>query len=166
MRWYQNRYCSVGKFRIFRLGITTVCQMIGSVNHFANGCKDFSVSVAKTYTTDIDGWTRVGSYKAKNVRGVQSFHPLPSLRDFYRYIRIDFEAHYGNEYFCLVSLLKVYGLTHLEQWKWDICETESRVKQEELQKDRSFWLSNGLPVDHIPIQTFTFRFPRIIRTTR
>ena len=126
---------------------------LANFEFFSGVFKDFSVSVAKTYTTDVDGWTHVGSYKAKNVRGVQSFHPPTSLRDFYRYIRIDFESHYGNEYFCPVSLLRVYGLTHLEQWKWDIWETESRVKQEELQKDRKFTLSNGLPVDHAPTQT-------------
>ena len=126
---------------------------LANFEFFSGVFKDFSVSVAKTYTTDVDGWTHVGTYKAKNVRGVQSFHPPTSLRDFYRYIRIDFETHYGNEYFCPVSLLRVYGLTHLEQWKWDIWETESRVKQAELQKDRKFPLSNGLPVDPIPTQT-------------
>jgi hypothetical protein len=55
----------------------------------------------------------------------QSFHTPTSLRDFYRYIRIDFHSHYGHEYYCPVSLLRVYGLTHLEQWKWDIWEEES-----------------------------------------
>jgi hypothetical protein len=126
---------------------------LANFEFFSGVFKDFSVSVAKTYSTDVDGWTHVASYKAKNIRGVQSFHPPTSLSDFYRYIRIDFETHYGNEYFCPVSLLRVYGLTHLEQWKWDIWETESRVKQEELQKDRRFTLSNGLPADHIPTQT-------------
>ena len=126
---------------------------LANFEFFSGVFKDFSVSVAKTYTTDVDGWTHVGTYKAKNVRGVQSFHPPTSLLDFYRYIRIDFETHYGNEYFCPVSLLRVYGLTHLEQWKWDIWETESRVKQAELQKDRKLTLSNGLPLDSIPTQT-------------
>jgi Sad1 / UNC-like C-terminal len=64
----------------------------------------------------------------------QSFHPPTSLRDFYRYIRIDFRSHYSNEYYCPVSLLRVYGLTHLEQWKWDIWEAESRAKQDELEE--------------------------------
>ena len=58
----------------------------------------------------------------------QSFHPPTSLRDFYRYIRIDFHSHYGNEYYCPVSLLRVYGLTHLEQWKWEAWEEESRAR--------------------------------------
>ena len=49
----------------------------------------------------------------------QSFHPPTSLRDFYRYIRVDFHSHYGSEFYCPVSLLRVFGLTHLEEWKWD-----------------------------------------------
>src|SRR5882762_7011999 len=67
----------------------------------------------------------------------QSFHPPTSLRDFYRYIRIDFDSHYGNEYYCPISLLRVYGLTHLEQWKWDIWEAESRAKLAELEEARA-----------------------------
>jgi hypothetical protein len=31
-----------------------------------------------------------------------------------------------------VSLLRVYGLTHLEHWKWDIWEAESRAKLDQL----------------------------------
>lgn len=58
----------------------------------------------------------------------KSFHPPTTLRDFYRYIRIDFLSHYANEYYCPISLLRVYGLTHLEQYKWDIWEAEYRSK--------------------------------------
>ncbi len=59
----------------------------------------------------------------------QSFHPPPTLRDFYRFIRIDFHSHYGNEYYCPVSLLRVYGLTHLDAWQWETWEAESRAKR-------------------------------------
>jgi hypothetical protein len=42
-------------------------------NHefFSGVFKDFTVSVAKTYTTDAAGWTVAGTYRAKNVRAVQ-----------------------------------------------------------------------------------------------
>ncbi|KII91054.1 hypothetical protein PLICRDRAFT_174384 [Plicaturopsis crispa FD-325 SS-3] len=104
---------------------------LANFEFFSGVFKDFTVSVAKTYTTDADGWTNAGTYRAKNVRGVQSFHPPTTLRDFYRYIRIDFHSHYSNEYYCPVSLLRVYGLTHLEHWKWDLWEAESRTKRED-----------------------------------
>lgn len=44
---------------------------LANFEFFSGVFKDFTVSVAKTYTTDADGWTIAGSYKAKNVRGVQ-----------------------------------------------------------------------------------------------
>ncbi|PFH54020.1 hypothetical protein AMATHDRAFT_805 [Amanita thiersii Skay4041] len=103
---------------------------LANFEFFSGVFKDFSVRVAKTYTTDDEGWVDAGSYRGKNVRGVQSFHPPTSLRDFYRYIRIDFHTHYGNEYYCPVSLLRVYGLTHLEEWKWEMWEAESRARME------------------------------------
>ncbi|TFK70538.1 hypothetical protein BDN72DRAFT_838760 [Pluteus cervinus] len=105
---------------------------LANFEFFSGVFKDFSVSVAKTYTTDSEGWVPAGTYRAKNVRGVQSFHPPVSLRDFYRYIRIDFQSHYGTEYYCPISLLRVYGLTHLEEYKWDMWESESRAKLIEL----------------------------------
>jgi hypothetical protein len=121
---------------------------LANFEFFSGVFREFTVSVAKTYVaTDAEGWTVVGTYVGKNVRGVQvrprhacecvrcllmmgsqSFHPPMYIRDFYRYIRIDFHSHYSNEYYCPISLLRVYGLTHLEQWKWDMWEEESRSK--------------------------------------
>ncbi|KAG5636177.1 hypothetical protein H0H81_008912 [Sphagnurus paluster] len=101
---------------------------LANYEFFSGIFKEFRISVAKTDITGEKGWTDAGHFRAKNVRGVQSFHPPTSLRDFYRYIRIDFLSHYGSEYYCPVSLLRVYGLTHLEEWKWDMWEQESRAK--------------------------------------
>ncbi|KAF7304021.1 SUN domain-containing protein [Mycena indigotica] len=101
---------------------------LANFEFFSGVFKEFTVSVAKTYTTDPEGWTFAGTYLAKNIRVVQSFHPPTTLRDFYRFIRIDFRSHYGNEYYCPVSLLRVYGLTHLEEYKWDVWQEESRAR--------------------------------------
>ncbi|KAI0354816.1 hypothetical protein OH77DRAFT_1455528 [Trametes cingulata] len=103
---------------------------LANYEFFSGVFKDFTVSVSKTYyPNDPESWTFAGTYRAKNVRGVQSFHPPPTLRDFYRYIRIDFHSHYGNEYYCPLSLLRVYGLTHLEEWQWETWDAESRAKR-------------------------------------
>ncbi|KAL0064276.1 hypothetical protein AAF712_008720 [Marasmius tenuissimus] len=101
---------------------------LANFEFFSGVFKDFSVSVAKTYIAGKgkEGWVPAGTYTGKNIRGVQSFHPPTSLRDFYRFIRIDFHSHYSNEYYCPISLLRVYGLTHLEEWKWDTWEAESQ----------------------------------------
>lgn len=127
---YMLSPCSTGKEGQFV--VVELCEdiridtvQLANFEFFSGVFKDFSVKVAKTYTTSDDGWVLAGTYKGKNVRGVQSFHTPTTLRDFYRYIRIDFHSHYGHEYYCPVSLLRVYGLTHLEQWKWDMWEEES-----------------------------------------
>jgi hypothetical protein len=44
---------------------------LANFEFFSGVFKDFTVSVAKTYTTDVEGWTIAGTYKAKNIRGVQ-----------------------------------------------------------------------------------------------
>lgn len=44
---------------------------LANFEFFSGVFKDFRVSVAKTYTMDAEGWTVAGSYRAKNVRGVQ-----------------------------------------------------------------------------------------------
>lgn len=44
---------------------------LANFEFFSGVFKDFTVSVAKTYSTEMEGWTAAGTYKAKNVRGVQ-----------------------------------------------------------------------------------------------
>ncbi|KAF9068596.1 UNC-like C-terminal-domain-containing protein [Rhodocollybia butyracea] len=127
---------------------------LANFEFFSGVFKDFTVSVAKTYKEDF---VSAGTYKAKNVRGVQSFHPPKSLTGFYRFIRIDFHTHYSNEYYCPISLLRVYGLTHLEEWKWEIWEAESKAKREEIPEP-------SLPLEvtaeePLPIQPLVFDLP-------
>lgn len=43
---------------------------------------------------------------------------------FCRYLRIDFLSHYGSEYYCPVSLLRVYGFTQLDAYR----ESERKAK--------------------------------------
>ncbi|KAG9091922.1 hypothetical protein FRC06_000327 [Ceratobasidium sp. 370] len=70
----------------------------------------------------------MGVYEAKNVRGVQTFRPFNRPHAFYRFIRIDFRTHYGKEYFCPVSLLRVYGLTQMEEWRMEEWERDWKAR--------------------------------------
>lgn len=49
---------------------------LANFEFFSGVFKDFTVSVAKTYTTDAEGWIAAGTYRAKNVRGVQVSLPM------------------------------------------------------------------------------------------
>lgn len=44
---------------------------LANFEFFSGVFKDFTVSVARTYTPDVPEWTNVGTYRARNIRGVQ-----------------------------------------------------------------------------------------------
>lgn len=44
---------------------------LANFEFFSGVFKDFSVSVARTYTSDTEGWTDAGTYRAKNNRAIQ-----------------------------------------------------------------------------------------------
>jgi len=44
---------------------------LANFEFFSGVFKEFTVSVAKTYTPDVPEWTTVGTYRARNIRGVQ-----------------------------------------------------------------------------------------------
>lgn len=50
---------------------------LANFEFFSGVFKDFTVSVAKTYTPDVPEWTTMGTYRARNIRGVQVCFLLP-----------------------------------------------------------------------------------------
>lgn len=67
---YMLSPCKDEKFVVVELceDIRIDTVQLANFEFFSGVFKDFTVSVAKTYT---EGWTVAGTYKAKNVRGVQ-----------------------------------------------------------------------------------------------
>lgn len=44
---------------------------LANFEFFSGVFKEFTISVAKTYTPDVPEWTTVGTYRGRNIRGVQ-----------------------------------------------------------------------------------------------
>lgn len=86
--------------------------VLANFEFFSSMFKKFSIKVSLNYPGRPDEWHDLGTFRARNVRGVQVFHPK-AINGFYRYMRIDFISHYGSEFYCPVSLLRVYGLTQM-----------------------------------------------------
>ncbi|KAA1085423.1 hypothetical protein PGT21_006683 [Puccinia graminis f. sp. tritici] len=74
-------------------------------------------------------WVDVGFLKTHNTRGFQVF-PIKHLKGFYRYVRLDFLTHYGSEYYCPLSLVRIYGLTQIDAYRRDE-KLEQRNKVDE-----------------------------------
>ncbi|KAK9895180.1 hypothetical protein P389DRAFT_180779 [Cystobasidium minutum MCA 4210] len=94
--------------------------VLANLEFFSSMFKMFRVSGGTAYPESAGTWNEIGTFRASNARGMQVFRPPePAKGGFYRYLRIDFLTHYGSEYYCPVSLLKVYGLTQLDAYRRD-----------------------------------------------
>ncbi|KAI5209327.1 hypothetical protein AUEXF2481DRAFT_27861 [Aureobasidium subglaciale EXF-2481] len=116
---YMLNICSsTNKFLIVELCNDILIDTIVLANYefFSSIFRTFRVSVSDRYPVKADRWRELGVFEARNMRSVQAFlieQPLIWAR----YLRIEFLTHYGNEYYCPVSLLRVHGTTMMEEFR-------------------------------------------------
>lgn len=119
---YMLNECSVdNKFLILELcndvQIDTI--VLANFEFFSSIFRTFRVSVSDKYPVKTDKWKDLGTFEARNSREIQAF--LVENPTFWaRYVRIEFLTHYGNEFYCPLSLVRVHGTTMMEEYKRDI----------------------------------------------
>jgi hypothetical protein len=111
-----NTCAADNKFFIVELCDLILVDTVVLANYefFSSIFHHFRVSVSGTYPVKMEKWQDLGTYEARNTREIQAFlieHP----KIWARYLRIEFLTHYGSEYYCPVSLLRVHGTTMLEE---------------------------------------------------
>ena len=92
--------------------------VLSNYEFFSSSFRTFRVSVADRYPVKADKWRELGVFEARNTREIQAFavtHP----QIWARFLRIDFLTHYGQEYYCPVSLLRVHGKTMMDEYRHD-----------------------------------------------
>ncbi|THY35071.1 hypothetical protein D6D01_01607 [Aureobasidium pullulans] len=116
---YMLNICSSSnKFLIVELCNDILIDTIVLANYefFSSIFRNFRVSVSDRYPVKPDRWRELGVFEARNTRSVQAFLVEQPLI-WARYLRIEFLTHYGNEYYCPVSLLRVHGTTMMEEFR-------------------------------------------------
>ena len=119
---YMLNECSAkNKFFIVELcnDILIDTIVLGNFEFFSSTFRTFRVSVSDRYPVKLDKWRELGTFEARNTREVQAFlveNPLIWAR----YMRIEFLTHYGNEYYCPASLLRVHGKTMMDDYRHDV----------------------------------------------
>ncbi|KAH6684204.1 UNC-like C-terminal-domain-containing protein [Halenospora varia] len=116
---YMLSECSAqNKFIIIELSediwIDTV--VLANYEFFSSMIRTFRVSVSDRYPVKMEKWKDAGTYEARNSREIQAFL-VENPQIWARYLRIEFLTHYGNEYYCPLSLVRVHGTRMLESWK-------------------------------------------------
>ena len=113
-----NKCSAANKFLIVELCNDILVDTIVLANYefFSSIFRHFRISVSDRYPVKAEKWKDLGTFEARNTREVQAFlieNPLIWAR----YLRIEFLTHYGKEYYCPVSLLRVHGTTMMDEFR-------------------------------------------------
>ncbi|KIW20712.1 hypothetical protein PV08_01289 [Exophiala spinifera] len=132
---YMLNECSAkNKFIILELcdDISIDTIVLANYEFFSSTFRTFRVSVSDKYPVKIDKWKTLGTFEARNTRDLQAFL-VENPVIWARYLRIEFLTHYGNEYFCPVSLIRVHGTTMYEDYKHDLTSLQGEEEEEEIE---------------------------------
>lgn len=127
-----NECGAKNKFLILELCDDILVDTIVLANYefFSSIFRSFKVSVSDRYPAKPDQWKELGMYEARNSREIQAF-AVENPLIWARYLRIEFLTHYGSEFYCPVSLIRVHGTTMMEEYKHDGEEVEARAEEDE-----------------------------------
>ncbi|KAI4116658.1 MAG: hypothetical protein LQ345_002956 [Seirophora villosa] len=136
---YMLNLCAAkNKFFIVELcdDILVDTVVLANFEFFSSIFRTFRVSVSDKYPVRLDKWRELGTFEAQNSRGIQAFL-VDEPQIWARYLRIEFLTHYGHEYYCPVSLLRVHGTTMMEEFNHELKNSkgEEDADDEEQQDD-------------------------------
>lgn len=118
--------------------------VLANFEFFSSTFRTFRVSVSDKYPVKMDKWKDVGTYQAKKNREIQSFL-VENPKIYAKYIRFEFLSHYGNQFYCPVSLLRVHGTRMLDSWK----DVENAVSDDD-EPGESGYISEAVPEPALP----------------
>ncbi|KAK5741146.1 hypothetical protein LTR17_004086 [Elasticomyces elasticus] len=128
-----NKCAASNKFFIVELcndiHIDTI--VLANYEFFSSIFRHFRVSVSDRYPIKADKWKDLGTFEARNTREVQAFL-VEEPQIWARYLRIEFLTHYGSEYYCPVSLLRVHGRTMMQEFRQEEEMARGEIADEEL----------------------------------
>ncbi|KAI9374915.1 hypothetical protein BJX61DRAFT_532000 [Aspergillus egyptiacus] len=129
-----NECRAQNKFLILELcdDILVDTVVLANYEFFSSIFHTFRVSVADRYPAKPDQWKELGIYEARNTREIQAF-AVENPLIWARYLRIEFLTHYGNEFYCPLSLIRIHGTTMLEEYKHD--GEVNRAEEEEAEAE-------------------------------
>lgn len=123
---YLRNPCSVDdKFVVIELAEETLVHtiMVANFEHYSSNLKEFELLGSKVYPTET--WVKLGNFTAGNVKHEQRF-TLPDPK-WARYLKLKFLSHYGSEFYCILSVVEVYGIDAVERMLEDLISSQNDV---------------------------------------
>lgn len=112
-----NKCSTPNKFVVIELcqDILVSSIVMGNFELFSSMFKEVRFSVSDRFPV-TNGWKELGQFEARNIRDVQSFD-IENALIWARYLKIEILSHYGSEFYCPISLVRVHGTTMMEEFK-------------------------------------------------
>ncbi|EFY87490.1 hypothetical protein MAC_06467 [Metarhizium acridum CQMa 102] len=109
---------AASKYVIIELSddISVDTVVLANFEFFSSMVRHFRVSVSDRYPVKMDKWRELGTFEARNSRDIQPFL-VQNPQIWAKYVRVEFLTHFGNEYYCPISLLRIHGSRMLDSWK-------------------------------------------------
>ncbi|EME82428.1 uncharacterized protein MYCFIDRAFT_215681 [Pseudocercospora fijiensis CIRAD86] len=151
---YMLNICSVkNKFFIVELcnDIQIDTIVLANYEFFSSNFRHFKASVSDRYPVKEEKWRVLGTFEARNTRELQAFlveNPLIWAK----YLRIELLTHYGTEYYCPVSLLRVHGTTMMEDYRHQEELARGEVEETEIEALETE-VPATLPIAQEPIES-------------
>lgn len=125
--YYMLNPCSAAsKFVIVELCNDILIDTIQLANYelFSGVFREVSLSVSAKYPPGAEGWTLLKNATAANVRKTQVI-AVDNPLIWTRYLRIDMLSFYGNEFYCPLSLVRIFGKTMMEELKQEEADSNN-----------------------------------------
>lgn len=114
-----NECSSENKFVIIELcqDILVENVVIGNYEFFSSMFKKIRISVSDRFPVpQPQGWKLLGEFEALNIRDVQTF-TIENPLIWARYLKLEILSHYGDEFYCPLSVVRVHGKTMMDELK-------------------------------------------------
>lgn len=113
-----NKCSEKDKFLTIELCQDILVDSVAIANYefFSSMFRRVRISVSDRFPVAPSGWRVLGEFEGRNVRELQVFS-IANPQIWARYLRVDFVSHWGNEFYCPVSLVRVHGTTMMEQYR-------------------------------------------------
>ncbi|SCV03090.1 LANO_0G02080g1_1 [Lachancea nothofagi CBS 11611] len=125
------------KFVVIELCQDILVEEVAMANYefFSSTFQKLRFSVSDRFPPK-NGWKTLGEFDATNTRNVQKFE-ISNPLIWARYLRVEVLSHFGHEFYCPISIIRVHGKTMMDDFKLDesnemyLDEQESPLSPEE-----------------------------------
>ncbi|AAS54045.1 AFR673Cp [Eremothecium gossypii ATCC 10895] len=117
-KYLLNPCSAVNKFVVIELCQDILVEEIEMANYefFSSTFQNVRFSVSDRFPVPKNGWKVLGEFTAVNSRDIQKFG-IPNPKIWARYLRVEILSHYGNEFYCPISVVRTHGKTMMEEFK-------------------------------------------------